>query len=112
MRSSEHKPTVGGSNGKRVYWHGELPPLEAEMVGEHVVEATSGRVSGSLAHGGELWDRAYHELMENADTRMKQEIERLAGRYAHVLDESIDSRRDEVTGEAWLRGVFTYALYR
>jgi hypothetical protein len=29
-----------------------------------------------------------------------------------VLDESIDNRRDEATGEAWLHGLFTYALYR
>jgi hypothetical protein len=50
--------------------------------------------------------------MENAETRMKQEIDRLAGRHAHVLDESIDSRRDERTGEAWLHGLFTYTLYR
>jgi hypothetical protein len=82
------------------------------MLGEHVVEATSSRVPSSFAHDDELWDRAYHELMENAETRMKQEINRLSGRYAHVLDESIDFRRDEVTGEAWLHGLFTYALYR
>lgn len=112
MRSDEHRPIVGDANGKWVYWHRELPPLAAEMVGEHVVEATSSRVPSSLAHGGELWDCAYRELMENAETRMKQEIDRLAGRYAHVLDESIDSRRDEVTGEAWLHGLFTYELYR
>jgi hypothetical protein len=29
-----------------------------------------------------------------------------------VLDESIDSRHDAVTNEAWLRGRFTYVLYR
>ena len=112
MKSDEHRPIGGESNGRRVYWHRELPPMAAEMVGEHVVEATSGRVPSSFAHGGELWGRAYRELMENAETRMTQEIDRLAGRYAHVLDESIDSRRDEVTGEAWLHGLFTYALYR
>ena len=82
------------------------------MLGEHVVEATSNRVPGSLAHGGELWDRAYQELMGNAQTRLKQEIDRLGGRYAHVLDESIDNRRDEATGEAWLHGRFTYVLSR
>jgi hypothetical protein len=32
--------------------------------------------------------------------------------YAHVLDESIDSRHDGATGEAWLQGRFTYMLYR
>ena len=56
--------------------------------------------------------RAYQELMENTETRMKQEIGRLGGHYAHVFDESIDSRRDDATGEAWLHGLFTYTLYR
>jgi hypothetical protein len=112
MRADEHAPIAGDSKPKYIYWHRELPPFEAEMLGEHVLEATSSRVPGSLAHGGELWDRAYHKLMENAQTRMKQEIDRLGGRYAHVLDESIDNRRDEATGEAWLHGRFTYALYR
>jgi hypothetical protein len=37
---------------------------------------------------------------------------RLGGHYAHVLDESIDSRHDGVTSEAWLHGRFTYMLYR
>ena len=40
--------------------------------------------------------------MENAQIRMTQEIHRLGGHYAHVLDESIDSRHDDATGEAWL----------
>ncbi len=103
---------VDDTNRKCIYWHRELPPLEAEMIGEHVLEAMSSRVPGSLVHRGELWDRAYLELMENAQARMKQEIGRLGGHYAHVRDESIDSRRDEATGEAWLHGVFAYVLYR
>ena len=64
MRADEHAPNAGDSNRKYVYWHRELPPFEAEMIGEH------------------------------------------------VLDESIDNRRDEATDEAWLHGLFTYALYR
>lgn len=111
-RTVEQAPMVEESNRKRIYWHRELPPLEAEMIGEHVLEATSSRLRGSLSGQGERWDRAYQELMENAHTRMRQEIERLGGRYAHVLDESIDSRRNDATGEAWLHGRFTYALYR
>jgi hypothetical protein len=103
---------VEHSNGKRIFWHRELPPLKAEIIGQHVLEATSSRLRGSLSRQGELWDRAYQELMENVDTRMTQEIERLGGHYAHVLDESIDSRRDDATGDAWLHGLFTYTLYR
>jgi hypothetical protein len=32
-----------------IYWHGQLPPLEAEPMGEHVVEAVSKRVKRDLA---------------------------------------------------------------
>ena len=105
-------PPPSDRDGKCVYWHRELPPLDAVMVGEYVLEATSGRMQGSLAHRDELWDCAYRELMKNTEARMKQEVARLGGHYAHVLDESIDSRHDAATGEAWLHGLFTYALYR
>ena len=102
-----------GDNGHKViYWHRELPPLNAEMVGEHTVEATSGRVSGAYAHGHELWDRCHDDLMTQTRARLEQEVARLGGHYAHVLDESIDSGHDEAKGEAWLHGCFTYALYR
>jgi hypothetical protein len=101
------------SDGRtRVYWHRELPPLDAQIIGEHVLEATSERVQASLAHRDELWDRCYRGLLANTHERFNQEIRRLAGDYAHVLDESIDSRHDPVTGEAWLHGRFTYMLYR
>ena len=97
---------------KTVYWHRELPPLEAEPLGEHVVEATSGRVPGTIAHRDELWDQCEKDLMSQTQTRLADEIARLGGRYAHVLDESIDTRHDDATGEAWLHGRFTYMLYR
>ena len=105
-------PVTSELDRKCVYWHRELPPFDAVVIGEHVLEATSGRVSGTLARRDELWERAYRELMENAQARIKQEIARLGGHYAHVLDESIDSRHDEATGEAWLHGRFTYSLSR
>lgn len=95
-----------------VYWHRQLPPFDAEMLGEHVLEATSERVQGSLAHRDELWDHCYHDLIANTEARFAQEVARLGGDYAHVLDESIHSRRDDVAGEAWLHGRFTYMLYR
>lgn len=95
-----------------VYWHRQLPPFDAEMLGEHVLEATSGRVQGSLAHRDELWDRCYQDLITKTEARFAQEVARLGGDYAHVLDESIHSRRDDVAGEAWLHGRFTYMLYR
>jgi len=100
------------SNSKIVYWHRELPPPNAEPIAEHSVEATSARVPSTLAHRDELWDRCYEDLMANTRTRLEQEVVRLGGSYAHVLNESVDSRHDDVTGESWLHGVFTYMLYR
>jgi hypothetical protein len=100
------------ADGKRVYWHRELPPLNAGIMGEHVLEATSGRVQGTLAHRDELWDRCYRDLLANTGERFTQEIDRLGGRFAHVLDEHVDSRHDDVAGEAWLRGRFTHVLCR
>jgi len=104
--------TTGNDEHTFVYWHRALPPLDAEMMGEHVVEATSSRVPGSLASRDEVWDRCYRDLMEHTNVRLKQEIDRLGGHYAHVLDESIDSRHDDAAGEAWLHGRYTYMLYR
>jgi hypothetical protein len=105
-------PSTGSEERVCIYWHRELPPIDAEMMGEHVLEATSSRVCGSLAFRDELWDRSYHHLMQHTHARLKQEIDRLGGHYAHVLYESIDSRHDDATGEAWLHGRFTYILYR
>jgi hypothetical protein len=97
---------------KVVYWHRELPPITAELMGEYTVEATSSRVPGTLAHRDELWDRCRADLMARTGVRLEQEMTRLGGQYAHVLDEWIDSRRDDASGEAWLQGRFTYTLYR
>ncbi len=109
---AQENPVRSADDVPRVYWHRELPPVDADIIGEHVLEATSMRVQGSLAHRDELWDRCYRDLIENTHTRFDQEIRRLGGDYAHVLHESIDSRRNDVTGEAWLHGRFTYVLYR
>ena len=95
-----------------VYWHRELPPLSAEAMGEHALEAKSHRVPGTLIHRDELWERCYDDLMEQARQRLQQEVARLGGDCAHVLSESVDSRHDGATNEAWLYGSFTYVLYR
>ena len=104
--------TNHGNQSKMVYWHRELPPMDAELVAEHTVEATSRRVPGTIEHRDELWDRCYEELMEDAERRLAQEITRLGGHFAHVHDESIDPKRDDAAGEAWLHGRFGYMLYR
>jgi len=97
---------------KIVYWHRELPPLDAELMAEHTVEATSDRVSGTIAHRDELWDRCYRQLMINAEQRLVQEVARLGGQFAHVNDEAIDVKHDDRAGEAWLHGRFSYMLYK
>ena len=97
---------------KVVYWHRELPPIDAELMEEHTVEASSGRVEGTISHRDELWDRCYRELMGNAEARLMQEVTRLGGDYAHVHDEEIDSKRDDAAGQAWLHGRFSYMLFR
>ena len=81
-------------------------------MGEHTVEADSMRVAGGLAHGGELWDQCYRDLMTQADRRLGQEVHRLGGDYAHVLEETIGSRHDDRSGEVWLRGCIKYLLLR
>jgi hypothetical protein len=95
-----------------VYWHRDLPPVTAEVMDDHVVEAQSGRVLGTLSHRDELWDECYQQLMASAQERIEQEVHRLGGDYAHVHDESIDSKHDDAKGEAWLHGRFHYVLYR
>jgi hypothetical protein len=103
---------TSGVRPKAIFWHRELPPLDAQAIGEHVVEATSSHVPETIAHRDELWNRCEAELMANARERLHEEIARLGGRFAHVLDESIDARHNAATGESWLSGRFTYMLYR
>ena len=97
---------------KIAYWHRELPPLDAEILGEHTLEAASARVPGTFAHRDELWTACYDDLMIRATARLEQEVGRLGGHYAHVLTEAIDTRRDDVQCESWLHGRFSYVLYR
>jgi hypothetical protein len=111
LRATDRQTTSNG-DGKVIYWHRELPPLHAEPMAEHTVEATSGRVHGEFFHGDERWHHCYEDLMAYTRARLEQEVVRLGGRYAHVLSESIDSRHDDASGDAWLHGAFTYMLYR
>ncbi len=97
---------------KVIYWHRDLPPLAADPMGEHTVEATSCRVPGTIAHREELWTRCEHDLMARAHERLMEEVARLGGRYARVRGESIEPRHDDPTGDMWLHGRFEYTLYR
>jgi hypothetical protein len=95
----------------RVFWHRQLPPLTAESMAEHTIEADSEHVAGSFVHGDEVWARCYDDLMARTETRLLQEIARLSGDYAHVHDEYIVPKHNDATGESWLHGRFTYMLY-
>ncbi len=106
------EPALAAGQRKVVYWHRELPPLGAETMGEHVLEADSPRIPGNLGHRDELWEGCYADLMAQAGRRLAQEVLRLGGDWAHVLNESIASKHDERTGESWLHGQFSYLLYR
>ena len=111
--ASSKERVMEEAKGRRViFWHGDLPPVDAESMDEHTVEAHSRRVPGTLAYRDEFWNRCYEDLMSQVRIRLEQEVERLGGNYAHVLTESVDSRHDALTGEAWLHGRFDYMLYR
>jgi hypothetical protein len=94
-----------------VYWHRELPPLDADPLGEHTVEAKSDAVAGIIAHRDDLWDQCYEQLMTNVKERIEQEVARLGGRYAHVLEEHVTPKHDELTNRSWLTGRFNYVLF-
>ena len=96
----------------RRVWHRQLPPITAECVAEHTVEADSERVAGAFVHGDEAWSRCYSGLVTATAARLNQKIDRLGGDFAHVHDESIAPRHSPATGESWLHGRFTYRLYR
>jgi len=110
-RLKGHMPTAA-TEPQAIYWHRQLPPLDAQPMDEHVVEASSTRLADTIAHRDELWNRCEDELMANAGARLRQEIVRLGGRCAHVVSESIETRHDAASGETWLHGCFRYMLYR
>jgi hypothetical protein len=99
-------------DARRIYWHRELPPLDATMIAEDELEAVSFRVPGPMKHRDELWQDCYRDLMRETVSRLGQEVARHHGRYAHVLKESIDSRHDDATGQRWLHGRFRFTVLR
>lgn len=104
--------TTTADRAPRVFWHRQLPPLTAELMAEHTVEADSGHVAGAFVHDNELWGRSYADLMARAEARVIQEIARLGGDFAHIHDEAIVPKHNAARGESWLHGRFTYTLYR
>ncbi len=72
----------------------------------------SAHVPGTIAHRDELWDQYYEDLMSKVRAAGAGSLTRLGGNFAHVLDETVDSRHNDATNESWLHGCFTYMLYR
>lgn len=112
VRQSESRLACGAPFAKTVYWHRDLPPIDAQPIGEHIVEAVSPRIPGTIARRDELWDECQRGLTVEVELRLGQEVVRLGGRWAHVLNEQIDTKRDSATNETWLHGRYTYVLYR
>jgi hypothetical protein len=104
--------SVAVARPRMVYWHRDLPPVDAGAVSEHTVEADSARVPGTLAHRNELWNRCYADVMSRAGSRIEQEVERLGGDFAHVVRESIAVRHDDAAGESWLHGRFDFVRWQ
>ena len=97
---------------KLVYFRRELPPLSDDAVGEYLVDASSPAVPNTSLGRDELWAHCYDDLMANASERIGQEVLRLHGSCAHVVDEHIEPKVSYERGEAWLAGTFTFVLYR
>jgi hypothetical protein len=96
----------------RIYWHRDLPPLDAELMGEHSVDAVSESVAYRFDERDELWQRCSASLRERLAERLEAEIDRLGGDYVHVLEEDVTPHVDHPTGKYWLIGRVRYTLYR
>ena len=95
-------------NCPRVYWHPGTPASPRRDHGRTRLEATSEDVSRvARAPGRAMGSAGYRDLLDNTHERFNQEIRRLAVTMRTSSTVSIDSRRDPVTGEAWLHGRFT-----
>jgi hypothetical protein len=97
---------------KIVYWRRELPPLSEEIEGEHEIEANSPAVPYATSPARDrLWGACYPQLLENAEVRMAQEVVRLGGSCAHVVEEVITAKVDDANAEFSLHGRFRYVMY-
>jgi hypothetical protein len=94
-----------------VYWRRDLPPLSEQVEGAHEIEADSPHVEHGDGPRDAMWGTCYRQLMTEAERRIGQEVERLGGSCAHVVDETVTARVDDALGTFWLRGRFRYVMY-
>lgn len=97
---------------RRVFWHRELPPVEQEPDGEHVLEARSDAVPYRHGEDAALHRACEASLRAHAEERLVAELDRLGGSTAHVTDETIEARRDHAAGTFALLGTYTFVVYR
>lgn len=96
---------------KVIYWRRELPPLSEQIEGEHEVEAESPHVHFDYGNRAAMWSKCYEPLMAEAEKRMAQEVLRLGGSCAHVLEEIVTAKTNDATSMFWLHGRFRYVMY-
>lgn len=96
---------------KVIFWRRELPPLSEQIEGEHEVEAESPRLHCDYGNRQALWGTCYPLLLEQAEKRISEEVARLGGSCAHVLDEAITAKLDDAQAEFALHGRFRYVMY-
>ena len=74
-------------------------PFDGEAIGNHVIEQSSRRVPGTLAHRDELWNQRSEDVMDRIRIfRAEEEIARLGDNYSSALAESLNSKHDAVNG--------------
>lgn len=94
-----------------VYWKRDLPPLSEEIEGEHEVEAESSHLHYDCGRREAMWATCYGLLQQAAEERIRQELRRLGGSCAHVVDEAVTAKTNDADAVFWLRGRFRFVMY-
>lgn len=96
---------------QRIFWYHELPPLSAQVLDTHVLEAQSDPIPWRFADRETLWAESQPSLDAAVRERLTQELDRLGAAYAHVVDEHIEEHTDPATATFELRGRYDYVAY-
>jgi hypothetical protein len=99
------------NHGQIVYWRRDLPPLSEQIEGEHEIEAESSQVHYDFGRRETMWATCYEVLQEQAAERIRQEVLRLGGTCAHVVDEAITAKTNDAEALFSLRGRFRFVMY-
>ena len=94
-----------------VYWRQDLPPLSEQLEGEHEIDAESPHVHYSFGDREAMWSQCYGLLQKRSEERVKQEVLRLGGSCAHIVEEQITTKTDDAAALSWLHGRFRFLMY-